>query len=100
MNPVKFIFMILNIFDNETPTAAEKSFRGVPRARLLLQSLAATLVRPLLLFLFLVFDGLGHVGDFGLVHGLRVRVLIVHLARCDGQMLPLYTVTGAAVNPS
>ena len=86
--------------NKEILTAAEESLRGVPRARLLLQSLAATLVRPLLLFLLLVFDGLGHVGDFGLAHGLRVRVLIVHLARCDGQMLPWYTVTGAAVNPS
>ena len=54
------------------PTAAEESLRGVPRARLLFQCLAATLVRPLLLFLLLVFDGLGHGGDFGLAHGLGV----------------------------
>ena len=50
-------------------TAAEESLRGVPRARLLFQRLAPTLVRPLLLPL-LVFDRLGHGGDFGLAHGL------------------------------
>ncbi len=54
------------------PTAAEESLRGVPRTRLLPQCVAAKLVRTLLLFLFLVFDGFGHGRDFGLAHGLRV----------------------------
>ena len=58
--------------DKEIPTAAEETLRGVPRARLLFQCLAATLVRLLLLFPILVFDGLGHGGDFGLAHGLGV----------------------------
>ena len=56
----------------EILTAAEESLRGVPRTRFLFQCLAMALVRPLLLFLLLVFDGLGHGGDFGLAHGLRV----------------------------
>ena len=64
--------MSLNIFDNETPTAAEKSFRGVPRARLLFQCLPTALVRLLLLDPLLVFDGLDHGGNFGLAHGLGV----------------------------
>ena len=68
MNSVKFIW----IQNKEMPTAAEESLRGVPRTRLLFQCLAATLVRLLLLFPLLVFDGLAHGGDFGLAHGLRV----------------------------
>ena len=80
---MKFILLILNIFDKETPTAAEESLRGVPRARLLFQCLATTLVRPLLLGSLLVFDRLGHGGHFGLAHVLRVRV-----GWCDGGAQP------------
>ena len=98
---MKFILLILNIFDKETPTAAEESLRGVPRARLLFQCLATTLVRPLLLGSLLVFDGLGHGGHFGLAHVLRVRV-----GWCDGSAHPrhleiewCYKLSGAAVRP-
>ena len=63
---------ILIFLYKEIPTAAEETLRGVPRARLLFQCLATTLVRPLLLGSLLVFDRLGHVGNFGLAHRLGV----------------------------